>query len=305
MSECVKAESAKLAAHRGELAKATTQQQVQLIHTRMRADLIAFAKRSGLTHCDLIEKICDIDKKKDGLQSIPTAPHVTPVNPDGPLGEGGVSASAVFQTGSSAPDELSVLYGRVIADCACNALLVPCPPCCDDSGYVLLACLKVVKGKVVDICNTVRTQLITGPSVRYWTQPLFDGIGRFFESMCCPQPAAAATSTDDAGASFNQFERATRLASAYGSSFARSSTSAIHGARTLELLQRPLAEVQLLLSHLSIRSTITRAATVEDAYSFDNLRDFSFEIPFNALVELIVAPDDTVAAIRTVRSATS
>ena len=357
MNECIREESAKLAAYRGEVSRISNPQQQQLVYSRLRSDLIAFAKRSGLTHCDLIEKICAIDVRQSTLQSIPTAPGTTP-NPTGtptdttthpattpidttthpaepatgttttapsttpattappvdafapivsPRREG-VIPPAIFSTGSPGPsavDELIVLYNRLIADCACNALLVPCAPCCDDSDYVLLACLTLDdKGRVVSICNTVRTQVVTGPAMRYWMQPVFDGVGRFFESMCCPDPLEVPRPQSDPGLMFNELDSAARTASSFAASFVRRSATDASGtiARSLSLVQRPLSEVREQLDRAGVQNvTVTRAATLEDAFRVENLKDFSWEIPAGSRVELVVAPDDTVAAIRVLK----
>ena len=78
------------------------------------------------------------------------------------------------------------MFGRLLQyliDCICDALLVPCQPC--DGEGVLLACLTVNDGKVVKICNIVRTQLLTGPAVRYYIQPLLTVLHKLFEYLCC------------------------------------------------------------------------------------------------------------------------
>ncbi|MBS1912601.1 MAG: hypothetical protein JST22_11500 [Bacteroidetes bacterium] len=80
-----------------------------------------------------------------------------------------------------------ILFGymfQYLVECICDALLVPCSSCEGDEG-VILACLTVRKERVVKICNTARTQLLTGPAMRYWLHPLFAGIGRLVETFCC------------------------------------------------------------------------------------------------------------------------
>lgn len=78
------------------------------------------------------------------------------------------------------------LYFKLLTflrDCICDALLMPCAPCCDES--VLLACLTIKDGKVVKICNTVRTQVITGPALRYYLPPGLAKLGDVLENACC------------------------------------------------------------------------------------------------------------------------
>jgi len=296
ISECMQKEGAKLTAYRNELAKVTTTQQLQPVYNRLRADILDFAQHSGLTHCDLIDKVCKID-----------AAFRLEVNPQPNTNTNPIAGTLRFDEHqnpilfSPSANQLIDLYSRLLTDCFCDALLVPCAPCCDDSDYVLLACLTINQGKVISICNTVRTQLITGPAVRYWAQPLFDGIGRMIESICCPTATAANTKNDVAG-QYQQASAAARMAGAYSSSllqrFQTSAPASTNAARSLDLFQQPLAEVQKRMADIGVQATVTHAATVEDAFRFANLRDFSLDIPAGARVEIIVAPDQTVAAIR-------
>jgi hypothetical protein len=73
---------------------------------------------------------------------------------------------------------------QLLLDCICNALLVRCPECNEGEG-VVLACVTVQGGKIEKICNIVRKQLITGPSLQYWMQPLFSSIETLLDFMCC------------------------------------------------------------------------------------------------------------------------
>jgi hypothetical protein len=57
---------------------------------------------------------------------------------------------------------------RLLADCSCQAVNPPCPPC-DDPG-VLLACFQVVHCKVVRICNSERQYVRTPANQRYWDE---------------------------------------------------------------------------------------------------------------------------------------
>jgi hypothetical protein len=69
-------------------------------------------------------------------------------------------------------------------DCICDSLLVPCTECTDQEG-VVLACLTVRDNKVVSICNVARTQVISGPAMRYWLHPLYWIFGMLVEWLCC------------------------------------------------------------------------------------------------------------------------
>jgi hypothetical protein len=77
-----------------------------------------------------------------------------------------------------------VLLFQILMDCVCNALLVRCPECNEREG-VVLACVTVQGGKIEKICNIVRKQLIAGPSLQYWMQPLFSSIETLLDFMCC------------------------------------------------------------------------------------------------------------------------
>ncbi|MEA2337518.1 MAG: hypothetical protein QOE82_1525, partial [Thermoanaerobaculia bacterium] len=307
--DCLEKERTKLTAYRGEAARATTPQQQDLVYARMREDLIDFAKRSDASHCDLIEKICDIERKRA------TAVVVTTNSTGGTTGTGGTVPVGTIGTDtpttgrfgtfgtatSTAISEITVLYARLLADCFCNALLVPCTPCCDDSDYVLLACLQIdTKKNVVSICNTVRTQVITGPAVRYWAQPLFDGIGKFIESYCCPEPRDATGKQGDDGPMFEQAEAAMRVAGAYASSFVRRATapaSSSRAVRSLTLVNRHAGDVRKELEDLQMTVSVGTAGTLEAAFDFSNLSDFPLEIPPNSRVSLLTTPDGIVTAV--------
>ncbi len=83
--------------------------------------------------------------------------------------------AAAYQT-------LTRAFAQYLLDCVCAALNPPCPSC-DDQG-VLVACVDVVDCEVVDICNRVRTTVITGTALRYWLAPL-TLLHRALEKLCC------------------------------------------------------------------------------------------------------------------------
>jgi hypothetical protein len=75
-------------------------------------------------------------------------------------------------------------------NCICYALIPPCPaPACDNR--IVLACVSVRNGKVINICHYPgRKQLITLQTLGYWLGPLgLDNLGLFlgelFELICC------------------------------------------------------------------------------------------------------------------------
>jgi len=73
---------------------------------------------------------------------------------------------------------------QLLVDCFCNALLVKCPECKEGEG-VVLACITIRGGKIEKICNIVRKQLITGPALQYWMQPLFSSVETLLDFICC------------------------------------------------------------------------------------------------------------------------
>ena len=75
------------------------------------------------------------------------------------------------------------LYFRHAVDTICDALLVPCLPRQEPEG-VLLACMTVQNEKILSISNAVRTQIITGPALRYWQFPLRTLMGDLLKSRC-------------------------------------------------------------------------------------------------------------------------
>jgi hypothetical protein len=81
------------------------------------------------------------------------------------------------------PAARSVLFAylAVLRECACRALLPPCPPCEDPA--VLLACLDIEECDVVDICNLERRFALTAPNFRHWFP--VDLFGDALESACC------------------------------------------------------------------------------------------------------------------------
>lgn len=131
-------------------------------------------------------------------QNCPTTASCTSVPDPGVIfiagpGAGNARAQAATAASSLATgtrDDTAVLgeiltpYFQYMIDCFCDALLVPCTPCAEPEG-VVLACITVEDGKVVKICNVARTQLITGPALRYWLGPLFTGTHKLIEFLCC------------------------------------------------------------------------------------------------------------------------
>jgi hypothetical protein len=125
---------------------------------QMRNYVLEFYKQEPEIRCDLPAKVAEIEAK--------------------------------FQAATNDNDQyralilMAVMFVQLLLDCMCNALLVPCADCDEEEG-VLLACLTVRGHKIEKICNTVRKQLIAGPSLQYWMQPLFSSFETIFKWLCC------------------------------------------------------------------------------------------------------------------------
>jgi hypothetical protein len=128
---------------------------------RLKKDILNLYKKGTNVRCALLEELNEIE---DSFPASPSEP----------------------QHDAKAFHALIRMFGRLLQfliDCFCDALLVPCPPC--DGEGVLLACVTIHDGKVTKICNIVRTQVLTGPALRYYLQPLFTVLHRFLEFICC------------------------------------------------------------------------------------------------------------------------
>jgi hypothetical protein len=78
-------------------------------------------------------------------------------------------------------ERLYEAYQRLIHQCLCLAVLVPCPPCDDLAVY--LASIKVAECEVVEVCNLVRRQLLSGPLLRHWLP--IGWLEQAVRSWCC------------------------------------------------------------------------------------------------------------------------
>ena len=82
----------------------------------------------------------------------------------------------------------------LLLDCVCLALLPTCPPdpC---SNCLILACVTVQNGEIIDICHFGggRQQVVTFPVLHYWlslfgADKVFTTLTNFFEELCCGSP---------------------------------------------------------------------------------------------------------------------
>lgn len=124
---------------------------------------------SYLTHCQIESKI--------DVVSIPSPPLQDP--------------NGTYLSGLQATVDMIALLIRATAlDCMCSSLLPPCPPDpCDDR--LILACVTVQNGKIINICHFGgRKQVVTFPSLYYWLSifrfdVLLADLIKLLEVICC------------------------------------------------------------------------------------------------------------------------
>lgn len=311
---CLQDDMAKMTAFTRELAAvekmdaARSAEALPKVYGRLRAAILEHAERIGLTHCDLIDKVCAIDKKFRLAQSDIAAPIEQPDTPAVNRAVNPVGIAPAVQT--LAPVRaLSALYLQLLIDCVCAALQLPCGECCEPE-HVLLACLKVRDGNVVSICNTVRTQVISGLSVRYWLQPLFGQLQKLLERFCCDFDPARLFREEVGFAGVASHQSRSMAGATLASRYASSLFDQLQAAATptpipadalpspFDLYLQPANDAQERLAKAGIRATFTRAETNEDAYSVQNLSRLAFKLQRDSVVELVVGPDNLVSAIR-------
>jgi hypothetical protein len=214
--------------------------------------------------------------------------------------------------------EVIQMFGRLVQgliDCLCDATLVPCPECSAQDEGVLLACITVKGGQIVKICNTVRTQVVTGLALQYWLQPLYALLGRLFEFLCCEfEPTLLTRFALGRGvASFDHLNTVFTRSSAsvnMGAQFVRNMGETLRNfnftdfanaqnAAAPEVFNRPVADVRAELEKKGVQVVTTQAATHAEAYSVANLGKMAWSVRPGSRVELVLDPDGKVAGLRT------
>jgi hypothetical protein len=145
------------------------QQAYQLTCNYLRAVQSAFAG-GAITHCQL-------DTQINGIQV------TTPPPQDNGTYLAGLNAILA---------QIKTLIQNAALDCLCLAFVLPCPADpCDDR--LILACVTVQNGKIIDICHFgPRKQVVTFPALYYWLSIIgFDKVvadlKRFLELICCSE----------------------------------------------------------------------------------------------------------------------
>lgn len=80
--------------------------------------------------------------------------------------------------------ELEQALRRYAAECACGALLPPCPDC--DDPCVPLAVIEVRECEVVHVCNLERRIALTGTALSYWIPR--ERLMGVLDQICCELP---------------------------------------------------------------------------------------------------------------------
>jgi hypothetical protein len=223
---------------------------------------------------------------------------------------------------------------QLMLDCICDALLVPCAECGDEEG-VALACLTVRNSKVEKICNIVRKQVLTGPALRYWLQPIYTQLDRLLDFICCEfdlgdyldrifgilRPEAAgdpmgigshATGQSHEppdmatlSSSFTRAESAFKAASDFSAATLRSLRMSNlllltnpNVVTALDLYDLPADEAMTRLARMKVEAVEKRAATEAEAYDLRGLLRTTWIAPPGSRVEMITSPSGRVTSIR-------
>jgi len=143
------------------------QQAYQLVCNYLRSVQNAFAT-SFITHCQYETALNNISLNPPSAQTDPNY----------------IGTLAVVLT------RITAVLQAVAFDCYCSSLVPPCPPDpCDDR--LILACVTVQDGKIINICHFGgRKQVVTFPVLYYWLSIFnFDktlaALQTFIASFCC------------------------------------------------------------------------------------------------------------------------
>jgi hypothetical protein len=110
-----------------------------------------------------------------------------PLRPGGRVQPGG---PGVYEGESSDMASICCLAENLLqyaADCICHAFLPPCPPNPEDDRLIL-ACLTIKNGKIINICNfSCRHYAGSFPSMYYWLSlvPIIPLFGKALQFVCC------------------------------------------------------------------------------------------------------------------------
>lgn len=180
-----------------------------------------------------------------------------------------------FEKTEKKPDDLKKFFNSSLDisrifryDCICDAILVPCPECGEIEG-VVLACLTIQNDKILKINNNMRTQVITGPALRYWEAPVKTLLGSVFTLInLCREVVPGKVSTPAPGT-----------------------------IPVWELINRPVSEVGPKLERINVTFSEKRVVMHEEAYVLPNYIEMIEFVQPESEVELTVSPDNLVTCI--------
>jgi hypothetical protein len=119
------------------------------------------------------------------LRHVPAPPSDGPVRT---VTEGVNAAADTYHRAlTDAIDGYKTQVWSAFLECLCQSLLPPCPPDPGDDRLIL-ACVEVRDGKVVDVCNFgARRQVISWPAIQWWLSllPIGPLITLVLERLCC------------------------------------------------------------------------------------------------------------------------
>ncbi len=247
--------------------------------TRMKDVLIDAIERYGAIACGYRKQLA-------GQLFPPLAPHALPPN-----------YNAVFAT-------LADTARRLTRELLCRAFLAPCPPCTEEG--VVLACLTVADGKITELCNFPRRQLVTGPMLQGLFGLLMAQSRQSLEQICCERrmPSMGHTTAPAGSMSARLFGGANTAGDFLGGF-----------AELIDLIAAPLSEGRLDLSSSRLHSVDLRGRLMDDAVRMltqHNIKSTSttlapgarvpedmrrsFELPIQGSVELLISDGAVVGA---------
>jgi len=179
---------------------------------------------------------------------------------------------------------------------------------------VILACITVQGSCITKICNRSRKQLLTGPALRYYFQPVISGVHNLLEYLCCTldiegdlaglfNPRERQFTAVNAGtsrtANFAAFAANTAKAPFTGLAGVLINLTNPQAVTALDLVTRPLSEVRKNFGE-HMKLTIKQATSPAEAYSLANIPKMSLVIPPGSAVELTVDSNQVVTAFRVI-----
>ena len=261
----------------------------------MKEKILELYRQGANIRCNLVSELREIEESFPSFTDDPTR------------------RDAYLQQVYSALLRMLAYIFQYMIDCICDAFLIPCPEC-DDREGVLLACVTVQDDKVKKICNVVRTQVISGPAIHYWMQPLFNQFCDFLEYLCCQfdlvalferafQPRTKGFQSMHSAfmGGSEAFSMVNSYASAAWANMKTLSFINFISAETLgaaQIFNRPANEARATFKKMKVTVVEKQAATRAEAYSLKNLAEMAWIVPPGSRVELLLSPDNLVTSVR-------